>query len=1735
MAATVISRAQSHMSGATGVSGGVDADMDRAFRQLRSQSGSASSIFMDLEAFIEKTKIGMNNLLHSMTRNSKETYTVFVIGAIIEAGQLAALALPDENTLDMGYPTPVAKFAEILSYTRFGELLWEHFNHFTVAIVILCILLIELLALPYVAYTWSAKETKSLQTKVVQSQMSIFGGIFFIPVISCLAEGAFCSKFSTAECSFFMPIAIVELVIFVVLVLLVSVMYFDSRPKSKSMTARPHARIHVLSVFTRGLLALVFTSIQNVGSSNTSVLKFWSCLCAIMLTLLCASYTWYQPYFHQRANFIRALSTAVAAWLAICSAVHVLKTGGVSATTTEECVYSTDSTITVTIFGGLSLVLPLIWVGIHYRRYSLQMKPANQCSNVYELELKGRLEIQGLGIHHISDLNKADKEEIQNRASRVNQWYMDAATLFPLSGALCMFHAIYLLSFLPNKTPMVRRAIVIGIKRGLSPDFHVIAYKVRRTLEETIQGSSDVLSIVRSEEFTAEALKYDKRCSSQLVEFWSELSEKRPDINKVRRLALKIAVSSSSAHKAYLKLLKNSPKSALVYDMISSFLLEIMHDTRLAAMMRLKGARIAREVGARNSTNLNDVESDALGVIVARASTENRHELGDVIFANINASQILNQVNQMIVGQKIDSILTSPLAETFEDIVDGFFEEGKDAPFEDTIQTFLRTPNGNVVAVNLKLQPYSPDDVTFNMYLIFQADTSHSGENYLVVDETSGIIHGMGSSCHAAFNGHLLAANQRQYSGMNIPTGNQQSIGEGDELRLHISTIIPNFAAIDIKRFPEGQPIPVSLEEEDTGAHILKRFRVSFHPPAHAETSVDQTTSSAHLSKQSRRPSIASLIINDEAEQAARASMTSSSLDDSGGAHGSASPNGGDTGYVMRRADTVTGTIRRVSSMAQQATHVKGRVWFKRKRVLGKDLLQVFLHDPDVPEFNTMDDRLEERMRATIDGDAGSDLDSMGNDNDSTAGESIEPKARTGLVRRTFTDKSEHMRRFIDEMGSEAKITVTPKRAGSRAGSKAGSKAGSLASGEVLRLKAQAVRKMLQDSQNAAMDATLAKLRRMYLRASVLVCICAIIQYVTSTDTLQQYKSDVQFVGSMGFRRYCLLLIAYSAHGLSLIRRGILDSSLEDTLRGSLNTAATNLKTIDFTVFQRRGSIGGDLQAIYEDRDLQYYFMRNGFVSYENMSLFDTTMKISSLALQAEQANLTDFYPGSPLTLPLMENLDFYNRSALYGLEATTEDFQEYCLEHAAEVLHQLYIVACVMGVFTLGLVLLTIYPLVGNGGKIEKVKGEILQVFSDIPKKTTQDVGLRFVERLRCVHEEDVDASRLNGEHPATRSVALDGDHDTHKPLPGVSAGGGGGGGMLGHLTDAADNSTGQTREPRKVAKVAPDVPADRKSAPKPKKSSDKVDKKPSPWCTVRKVVITAKMSTLLFLSIIYFSSTVLLSAKLEWDTHSAPVTTNLAGYRRMKILYTMHEFRLWLTGAYEGIEIETEENLDTDYISSAERVRERLSDFKELHDILLYGSTEYGVTGSFRDSDTPETLMTLYTTNGCLNFVESGNVTQEVCEEFDNGLMMTGLQSAITNYLDAVDELTFDTDIEDAVLSQDDATIRDVFLRDDVQRVIYLEEKLLQPQLNYVVQINNAALVARVKNVEISMLILLVGLIVLALFAYAFIVRAMLSRLDTEVKRTRSLLLVIPEDVLDSLRHIQVFLVDSFSNQNK
>ena len=87
--------------------------------------------------------------------------------------------------------------------------------------------------------------------------------------------------------------------------------------------------------------------------------------------------------------------------------------------------------------------------------------------------------------------------------------------------------------------------------------------------------------------------------------------------------------------------------------------------------------------------------------------------------------------------------------------------------------------------------------------------------------------------------------------------------------------------------------------------------------------------------------------------------------------------------------------------------------------------------------------------------------------------------------------------------------------------------------------------------------------------------------------------------------------------------------------------------------------------------------------------------------------------------------------------------------------------------------------------------------------------------------------------------------------------------------------------------------------------------------------------------------------------------------------------------------------------------------------------------------------------------------------------------------------------------------------------------EHFYLQRQLNHAVELETVVTHNTVETAAALQNQLIVAYILAIPMLYLFVVRPIVYRLDNELKRTRALLLLIPEDVLENLPVLRTFLI--------
>ena len=214
-------------------------------------------------------------------------------------------------------------------------------------------------------------------------------------------------------------------------------------------------------------------------------------------------------------------------------------------------------------------------------------------------------------------------------------------------------------------------------------------------------------------------------------------------------------------------------------------------------------------------------------------------------------------------------------------------------------------------------------------------------------------------------------------------------------------------------------------------------------------------------------------------------------------------------------------------------------------------------------------------------------------------------------------------------------------------------------------------------------------------------------------------------------------------------------------------------------------------------------------------------------------------------------------------------------------------------------------------------------------------------------------------------------------------------------------------------------------------------------------------------------------------------------------------------------------------------ETLRANIDMLQTLQDGLMYGSKVMNLKGMLMTKSQDHDQENLLFKDACSFWSPPDHVEIPDCDEFRNGLMSSGMHQAYQAYIRDARVLVSRLETvnvngtSEAVTYASTAAINATMWWDEYQDISMLEEHYLDKFIGHSVKVYSLKatdLVDSAEMIQLTALFLLLGSVC---FAYVFIVRRLVINLDNEVKRTRSLLLMIPDDVLQTLPSLRRFLI--------
>ncbi|GBG29837.1 Hypothetical Protein FCC1311_060572 [Hondaea fermentalgiana] len=335
------------------------------------------------------------------------------------------------------------------------------------------------------------------------------------------------------------------------------------------------------------------------------------------------------------------------------------------------------------------------------------------------------------------DKNAGHRRRKQDRVlTKVQKLFESAISQFPGSAQLPMFMIYFFKTFYEKEQGIVlsRKAILIAARRKPWFDLEFGLFKLQSEIKHNVSTGKEVVSFVASEKYEREAKNYDRQSCWHLLEFWSELSASHPDMTRVQSLAKAVAEYSAKAQSAYLRLTRLQPKQARVLKLYSGFLNDVVNDRTAGqhAMSRAISYEEDKTSGNANnggppaaagstenplSTQLH--KFDPVMVFEISETTQHGTGFGEISYVNSDAAYVLQNASQKLVGRSVMEYLVPPFSTHLKGIVAAFFLEGRSPLFGRKIETFCVSSRKDCFQVTMQLSPYTTDGINFTMFLSF--------------------------------------------------------------------------------------------------------------------------------------------------------------------------------------------------------------------------------------------------------------------------------------------------------------------------------------------------------------------------------------------------------------------------------------------------------------------------------------------------------------------------------------------------------------------------------------------------------------------------------------------------------------------------------------------------------------------------------------------------------------------------------------------------------------------------------------------------------------------------------------------------------------------------------------------------------------------------------------------------------------------------------------------------------
>ena len=612
----------------------------------------------------------------------------------------------------------------------------------------------------------------------------------FLGILECFynSEGILAHyRFSTMACWTGMHIlhasvAIIASAVFLIISIIVSLTFFETKTSSNSANARINARSETLLLSFKVIMIFLTTLFTDPSFQ-------W--LIAIILLigggLIFFRIRSERPFYNDIVNKYVDVLNGVYFWGSFILILAMITQ------------YTNFNSSVILLFIGIPLIALLIALLPDNRR-SLLMKNLTHVENgeIWQLKIKyyfllikereinrnASIILNGfINEHEASCENlecplkiylqntqskEKEKEKVRNKSinsdinsiliSFAGKLYQEGLSKFKDCTALRISYAFYLLEKMNNKNMAVAE-FVTAEKYSPPFDEQFIIYRYKKMIEDEysdIQGDNnqdlggnlDVVSLLAFDNHYRQCRLAIERAAALHMEFWNSLIEDHPDLSKLSRNGSRINTTIMAVEEHWSKMQKLNPNTTKGLKLYSDFLISVLNDEEggreLMSRARDNTYTKVTVTDANNTTNPMNFAPDGTACVIAGSE---KGKIGEILNLNMGVCRIFGFSKAELVGKNVEILMPELYAQSHSKVLTNCMSKGTEDSNKGNERFILATHKSQyLLPLVLTTRIHLSVNQGIQFVALFKTEKKSISVCYLLLDKMKNIV-GISSRC----------------------------------------------------------------------------------------------------------------------------------------------------------------------------------------------------------------------------------------------------------------------------------------------------------------------------------------------------------------------------------------------------------------------------------------------------------------------------------------------------------------------------------------------------------------------------------------------------------------------------------------------------------------------------------------------------------------------------------------------------------------------------------------------------------------------------------------------------------------------------------------------------------------------------------------------------------------------------------------------------------------------------